>query len=100
MIFRTRQAAATVDALKAEQRDLVQLKNLAASIAKADKDCNELRQDIKDLEANLASTGSNRTAIQVEEELAQLASDMFVPSLSLPTNLSLAFCRSSLEGSS
>lgn len=73
------QSASIVSDLKSEQRDLINLKQLASSIAKWDAECKELTQEISDIDMNLSLTGSTRTAKIVEADLARIAGEMWVP---------------------
>ena len=62
--------------VRQQQKDLVVLKQHAINVARTQKDIEGLQSDIVALETELATTGSSRTADDVQLEIDELSSQM------------------------
>ncbi len=56
----------------------------AASVSKAQKDIERLKQEISSLESDLVASGSTKTADDVQQELDQVTAELYVAS---PVNI-------------
>jgi DNA repair protein RAD50 len=61
------------------------MKHHATNVARTQKETDRLRDEISSLESELKSTGSTKTADEVEAELDAVAGDLYA----LPCNLPL-----------
>lgn len=63
--------------MKQEAKELTSMKQVAISLAKLNSDCSRLTTEISALEKSLATTGSTKTADDVQEELGALSDKMY-----------------------
>ncbi|KAI0699279.1 hypothetical protein C8T65DRAFT_659755 [Cerioporus squamosus] len=60
-----------------ELKEIIEMRQHAVSVSKAQKDIERLKQEIEDLESNLRSTdGSTKTADDVQQELEQIGNEL------------------------
>lgn len=72
------QASERVNALKKQLKEISALKQHAAHVARTHKEIGRLQEEIANLESELSSTGSSKTADDVQIELDTLATEMWV----------------------
>lgn len=65
--------------IKRELKDLHALKEYANNVSRLQKEIERLNGDIKFLESELMSTGSTKTADDVQAEIDAVSADMYVP---------------------
>ena len=70
------QAAQKVNDIKKDIRDVTTLKQHAAAITKNQSEIERLKTEITNLEEELSSTGSTKTADDVQGELDALSNEM------------------------
>jgi DNA repair protein RAD50 len=70
------QAAQIVNDMKKDIRDIATLKQHAAAITKNQSEIGRLTTEIANLEEELSSTGSSKTADDVQTELDALSNEM------------------------
>ncbi len=66
--------------IKRELKDLHALKEYANNVSRLQKEIERLNGDIKFLESELMSTGSTKTADDVQAEIDAISADMYVRS--------------------
>lgn len=72
------QAAKKVNDIKRDMREISTLRQHAAAISKNQSEMERLKTEIANLEEELSSTGSSKTADDVQTELDALSTDMYV----------------------
>ncbi|KIM89254.1 hypothetical protein PILCRDRAFT_218441 [Piloderma croceum F 1598] len=79
------EASDKMDELKKLLKDVTSMKQHAINIARTQKETDRLRDEISSLESELKSTGSTKTADEVEAELDALAVDLYALPCNLPS---------------
>lgn len=76
MLTLASQAAQKVNDIKKDIRDIATLKQHGATITKNQSEIERLKTEIANLEEELSSTGSSKTADDVQTELDTLSNEM------------------------
>lgn len=76
--IRITQEQEKLDELKDQIRDLSNLKQQASTVARLQKEADKARQEAASIENSLLSTGSTRTADDVQRELDELSGTLYV----------------------
>lgn len=86
------QALIKLNEVKKELKDIALLKQHSASVSKAIKDIERISQEVKNLETDLEATGSSRTADDVQNQLNEVSTNLYVfPSCVTVTGLLIAY---------
>jgi len=67
-----------VDDVKRELKDIATLRDHARTVSRLQREIERAEQEAKDLEIDLSTTGSTRTADNVQEELDILSGELWV----------------------
>lgn len=76
--YRPYQSAAQLAQVTRDLKEIVAMRQHAASVSKAQKDIQRLKQEIAALESDLVATGSTKTADDVQRELDQVKDELCV----------------------
>ena len=63
---------------KKELKELLSLRQHAINVSRLHGDCKDLRKEISSVENSLAVTGSTKTADDVQQELDELSTELWV----------------------
>lgn len=72
------QIGAKLDVINRQVKDIITLKQQTATITRLQKEVDRANQEVDELELSLSTTGSTKTAEDVQNELSHLTGEMWV----------------------